>query len=150
MLLSIQCKTCNKCMLRETSCEDCQPMNKVFYRNRCVICHFKFALNNICKRYKKIASKENLDKHQSITKISTLIVKFFSMKHCFQKVNADKAKFLFNGKSCRSCTFLFLKEGKTFISSNESGIYELKHKHNNNKMYTVRNYISYSLHHINK
>ena len=99
---------------------------------------------------KKIASKENLDKHQSITKISTLIVKFFSMKHCFQKVNVDKAKFLFNGKSCRSCTFLFLKEGKTLISSNESGIYELKHKHNNNKMYAVRNYISYSLYHINK
>ena len=53
-------------------------------------------------------------------------------------------------KNCRSCTFLFLKEGKTFIISNESGIYKLKHEQNNNKMYTVRNYISYSLYYINK
>ena len=42
-------KTCNKCMLRETSCEDCQPMNEVFYRNRYVICHFKLAHYQIGK-----------------------------------------------------------------------------------------------------
>ena len=52
-------------------------------------------------------------------------------------------------KNCRSFTFLLLKEGKTFIISNESGIYEVKHKRNNNKMYFVRNYILYSLY-INK
>ena len=53
-------------------------------------------------------------------------------------------------KNCRSFTFLLLKEGKTFIISNESGIYELKHKHNNNKMYFVGNYILYLLYYINK
>ena len=46
-------KTCNKCMLRETSCKDCQPMNEVFYRNRCVICHFKLALYDIREAIRK-------------------------------------------------------------------------------------------------
>ena len=45
---------------------------------------------------------------QSIIKISTLVV-----------------------ENWISCTFLLLKEGETFIISIESGIYELKHKHNN-------------------
>ena len=85
-------------MLRETSYEDCQQMNEVFYRNRCVTCHLKLALYDIRKRYKKVVNEENLDKRQSIIKISTLIVKFFGMKHCSEKINVDKAKFLFNGK----------------------------------------------------
>ena len=65
-------KSCNKHMFRETGCEDCedcQPMNKVFYRNRCVICHFKLALYHIHERYEKIINEENLDKYQSILKI---------------------------------------------------------------------------------
>lgn len=45
-------KTCNKCVLRETSNEDCQPVNKVFYGNRCLMCHFKLGLCNIRKWYK--------------------------------------------------------------------------------------------------
>ena len=47
-------KTCSKYMLRETFCEYCQPMNEVFYRNRCFICHFKLALCNIRKPCEKI------------------------------------------------------------------------------------------------
>ena len=115
-------KTCNKCMLREKNCEDCQPVNEVFHRNRCVICHFKFALCDICKEYEKIGNEENLDKRQLILTISTLIVKFFHIQHCFENIGVDNAKFLFNRKNCRSCAFLFLKEAKTFIISNKLGI----------------------------
>ena len=54
-------------MLRETSYEDCQPMNETFYRNRYVICHFKLTLYDIRKRYEKIVNEENLDKRQGQT-----------------------------------------------------------------------------------
>ena len=114
MLLSTQCKTCNKCMLRERSCEDCQPMNEVFNRNRCVICHFKLALYDIRKLYEKIVNDENLDKCQSITETSTLIVKFFSMKHCFDKINVDKVKFLFNGKKLQILHIFISERRKNF------------------------------------
>ena len=110
-------------MLREKNCEDCQPGNEVFHRNRCAICHFKFALYDICKEYEKIGNEENLDKRQLILKISTLIVKFFHIQHCFENIGVDNAKFLFNRKNCRSFAFLFLKEAKTFIISNKLGIY---------------------------
>ena len=50
------------------------------------------------------------------------------MKHCFEKIDVDQVKFLFNGKNCRSGTFLFLEERKVFIISNKSGVYELKTK----------------------
>ena len=100
-------KACNKCILRETSCEDCQPMNEVFYRNKCVICHFKLALYDIRKRREKIVNEENLDKRQSILKISTLIVKFFNMKHCFEIIDVDKEKFLFNGNTADLANFYY-------------------------------------------
>ena len=56
---------------------------------------------------------------------------------CLMEKTADLAHF-------------YLKEGKAFIISNESGIYELKHKRNNSEMYTVQNCISYSLYYKNK
>ena len=54
-------------MLRETSYEDCQPMNETFYRNRYVICHFNLTLYDIPKRYEKTVNEENLDKRRGQT-----------------------------------------------------------------------------------
>ena len=67
-------KTCNKCMLRETSCEDCQPVNEVFYGNRCVICHFKLSLYDIReairknRKWRKSGKKKNLNTNTITTK----------------------------------------------------------------------------------
>ena len=108
-----------------------------FYRNRCVIYHFNLALYDIRKRYKNIANEENLGKRQSVIKMSILIVKFLGMKHCFKKMNVDKAKFLFNGKNLPILHIFITERRKTFIISNESGVFELKHKHNNNKTYIL-------------
>ena len=85
---------CHKCLLAGGNSQECQQINKVFYRNRCVTYHFRMVLYNIRKQYQQLVNEENMNNHHSNGKLSTLIVKFFYMKHYLKKIDGDKAKAL--------------------------------------------------------
>ena len=70
------------------------------------------------------------------------------MKHCFEKIDVDQVKFLFNGKTAGLAHFYFWKKEKFLLVVINQEFTNLKQKYNNNKMYPVRNYISYSLYYI--